>query len=307
MSNLQEDLRFVDEIAEKLAICPQKKKIKRTRILKKDIFEIIKETKERKRKYHTHPDYFNEINNECKAYFLGLLLTDGCNTNGGIQISLQDGDQHILEQISKTIFVELRPLSLVNLENQRKQGKNVKNQWRLSIHNKKIAKHMESFGLIPRKSLILQYPPENVVSKELFPHFLRGLFDGDGCISGRFYKNPQKKEISFSIVSASQNFLISLQQKIKEYLNLPSTVNLHHKPDLSKNHHEVYILTILNGQQPRGRNMEDLYLSLYKNATYYLERKRKRFDQYMMAKHYYKLPKSNCSKNSSRTGLFSDH
>ena len=144
---------------------------------------------------------------------------------------------------------------------------------------------MQSFGLLPKKSLILQYPPNNTITKELFPHFLRGLFDGDGCITGPFYKNPNDRNISFFIVSASQPFLLSLQNKILEYLKITSYVRMSKKPNVAKGWAALYNLMISD-----RRSLDSLYNFLYKDAHYYLKRKRKRFDDYMLAKNFYKLP-----------------
>jgi hypothetical protein len=123
----------------------------------------------------------------------------------------------------------------------------------------------------------------------LFPHFLRGLFDGDGCISGKFYKNNKKMQISLSIVSASLSFLQTLKDKIKEYLDLNSTVILDKKADPTKGkkgHSALYLLSIDGGR----RQMENLYRSLYKDAHFYLYRKRNRFDSFILSKYFYKLP-----------------
>lgn len=43
---------------------------------------------------------------------------------------------------------------------------------------------MNSLGCIPKKSLVLEFPDVFVFSnKDLIRHFIRGYFDGDGCIS----------------------------------------------------------------------------------------------------------------------------
>lgn len=39
-----------------------------------------------------------------------------------------------------------------------------------------------SNGCVPKKSLILKFPEEDIVSKELQSHFIRGYFDGDGSL-----------------------------------------------------------------------------------------------------------------------------
>ena len=61
------------------------------------------------RKFKTiNENYFDEINSEEKAYFLGLLYADGCNHNldkkKKISISLQEEDKFILEQFSRIYY-----------------------------------------------------------------------------------------------------------------------------------------------------------------------------------------------------------
>ena len=59
-------------------------------------------------KYVNH-EYFNEINTERKAYFLGLLIADGnISENKGnrqktLAISLQESDSYILKELCKDI------------------------------------------------------------------------------------------------------------------------------------------------------------------------------------------------------------
>ena len=236
------------------------------------------------RKYHVQPNFFDKIDNECKAYFLGLLYTDGCNSKQCIYLSLQEKDKHILEQLSKAIFVEDRPLRL-----KKATKKTHQNQWALEIYDKQVTQQLEDYGVIPNKSLILEYPPDNVISKNLFHHFLRGLFDGDGCISGEFYKNPNVKTIRLSIVSASSVFITMLQTKTKEYLNISSSIKIiRKKPPLAT----IYQLNILNcNPEDRGRhNYETLYRYFYKDTQYYLHRKKERFDNYMQSVCLYHLP-----------------
>src|ERR1035437_6505732 len=48
-------------------------------------------------------NYFETINSEDKAYFLGLLFADGCISGNCISISLKISDKHILENFKKCI------------------------------------------------------------------------------------------------------------------------------------------------------------------------------------------------------------
>ena len=61
------------------------------------------------------------------------------------------------------------------------------NRCRFSIRNAQLHDSLIKQGCVPNKSLILTFPDINVVSEDLVRHFIRGYFDGDGCLS--FNKN----------------------------------------------------------------------------------------------------------------------
>ena len=57
---------------------------------------------------HLDEHYFENIDNEEKAYFLGLIISDGCiysknNRSQMVAITLQDCDKYILERFVKCI------------------------------------------------------------------------------------------------------------------------------------------------------------------------------------------------------------
>lgn len=54
-------------------------------------------------------------------------------------------------------------------------------------------------GCVPNKSLILTFPNKYHVPKNLINHFIRGYFDGDGCITRR--TRGDHSQISCSITS----------------------------------------------------------------------------------------------------------
>lgn len=127
-------------------------------------------------------NYFDIIDTPQKAYFLGLLYADGCishttRTSGSIcyimAIALQEDDKYVLEKFR--IEME-RPNNLLFIRgNDHRKAK-----FCFTVSGEKIHHDLEKHGCVERKSLILQFP--TTVPEELMSHFIRGYFDGDGCI-----------------------------------------------------------------------------------------------------------------------------
>lgn len=132
------------------------------------------------RKYKLNENYFEKIDSKDKAYFLGLLFADGCNAISRTQkhcsiiISLQEQDKEILQKFMNIVSPN-KPLQLINNINGQKQ-------YRFVINSKKWSNDLIKLGCVPNKSLVLQFPTEKQVPKELQSHFIRGYFDGDGCV-----------------------------------------------------------------------------------------------------------------------------
>lgn len=54
---------------------------------------------------------------------------------------------------------------------------------RWNVSNKHLWNSLNTLGCTPNKSLTLMFPSETVLTAELIPDFLRGYFDGDGCLT----------------------------------------------------------------------------------------------------------------------------
>lgn len=206
---------------------------------------------------HTHNiDYFKKINTEAKAYFLGLLYADGNIYKNKLSISLQDKDKHILETFKNSILAT-NPIYKIT-----KKEANRQLQWELSISGKNIVQDLLTHGLYPNKGFSLTFP--TTIPDYLIHHFIRGYFDGDGCI----YHNPKRYDYLFSIV-ATKEVNIGIQDILIKILHLNKT-NLYNPPKMiNKN---LYILTYQGGNSVR--KIRDY---LYKNATIYLQRKYDKF------------------------------
>lgn len=125
-----------------------------------------------------------------------------------------------------------------------------------------ISKYNDQPSITPRKSLTLNFPDESIFkSGDLIRHFIRGYWDGDGCLS---YENS-KHTVAYINVLGTEEFLNSL----KNYLPLHYDYKL-----ISKQGTSAKSLSI------GGRNAFELTKYLYSNATIYLDRKYKKYLEY---------------------------
>jgi len=169
------------------------------------------------RKYTTNHDYFESVDSEEKAYFLGLLYADGCNHRDkkrkGFSIGLIEEDKAILEIFKEEIKTD-RPLTHYKHKNI-----NSKPQFTLSVNSLKISDDLIKLGCGPRKSLTLKFPTEEQVPSHLIRHFIRGHFDGDGCISHYIRKKYSTFTANVNITSTF-DFCQSLRDIVQEQLGI---------------------------------------------------------------------------------------
>lgn len=125
------------------------------------------------RQYIVDDNFFNTIDTEEKAYILGFWMADGyvSQDHNSIQITLQYSDRHIL-QMMKQAFHTNYPITS-------NQEKNITT---LRIVSKQLVRDLVELNVVQKKSLILLPPPHDSVPQEMYPHLVRGYFDGDGSI-----------------------------------------------------------------------------------------------------------------------------
>jgi len=160
-------------------------------------------TKHRPRKQYV-ADYFAGVLSERPAYFLGLLLADGYLTRSGVGIDLQPLDLHILETLRDEIVPDgiIRKYASVG-------GYKAHDKHRLLICCPDIRRDLVGLGVIEHKSLHLSLVPH--VPAEVFPHFVRGYIDGNGCITRADVGNHVR--VRFSI-RGNEPFLCALQKML---------------------------------------------------------------------------------------------
>lgn len=123
--------------------------------------------------------YFENIDTPDKAYFLGLLLTDGnvhydkreANRRPAIQIMLKGEDRHILEKFKQELMSDNKITTY---------NKNGRFECGLVVHSFQMAKDLEKYNIIPNKTFLIHKMPD--VPKQYMRDLIRGIFDGDGTV-----------------------------------------------------------------------------------------------------------------------------
>ena len=110
------------------------------------------------------------------AYVLGFFAADGSmirNKRGAHFIEFTITDRIVLEIIQKAV-------GSTHKIKRRERNKGVwKTQYRLQIGSKKWFADLLRLGFTPNKSSTLQFPE---MPKKYVGDFVRGYFDGDGCV-----------------------------------------------------------------------------------------------------------------------------
>lgn len=229
-----------------------------------------------KRKYTLNDRFFQTIDTEEKAYFLGFIYADGClsGTSNNMQLFLQERDKDILNKLN-SIIGSNKPLRFLK-GGEIKGFKNLQktyyrqNQYGLIICSTRLREDLLKIGLTTKKSLTLTFP--TCIPDTLMNHFIRGYFDGDGTVN-KIGIGKHRTCCAFSLLS-TESFCNSIHLILKKVVNSGRVF----KPTINSKVFE-YSLT--------GRlQVLKLYTYLYNNATIYLERKKETFEKWKNMKIY---------------------
>lgn len=164
------------------------------------------------RKFNINDNYFNiDKQSHNSAYILGMLASDGCvaSSQNQIYIELHRHDRELLEKINAELKND-RPV-----KDYTNHSKNYENS-KIYFFSKQIKQDLALYNIIPNKTHHNLDFLQNI-DKQYQLDFIRGMFDGDGCIK---WSNGS---IAWQIDSTS---FITLQhiQKILEEQKIKTTV-----------------------------------------------------------------------------------
>ncbi len=221
-------------------------------------------------------NYFDKIDNEEKAYWLGFMYADGYIRQRGDNswlISLCQNEKSVLEKFLKSLNSNHNIGKYVT-----NTGFSIKKEsiyYKVTIHSEKLFKSLNRLGCIPNKSLILKFPTEEQVPEYLISHFIRGYFDGDGCVciskSTRHYKNYSSISNYLLVnICGTIEFLESLK-RVLPFIEYKDSIIHKEKKRISNCYRMDFTST-------KRSNL--FYNYIYKNATIYLDRKKETFRDY---------------------------
>jgi hypothetical protein len=198
--------------------------------------------------YPVNNEFFDEWSADM-AYILGFTITDGCIYQRQNQISYGIKDKEILEFIrdkispTRPIRYKFNPID--------KYHATTRECYELKITiNLEAMMRLKTLGVFAKKTGFEVCPD---VPEKYFGDFLRGVFDGDGCL----YYNKCNKAFIFTIICKNKQFLNDINSRINNIAHI-----YHYKAK------DVYRLTIC--KQIDLRNIRNL---LYSNNNFKLQRK----------------------------------
>lgn len=146
-------------------------------------------------KYYVEEDFFT-VWNEKSAYIFGYFLADGNIYNNALTFKVTLKKKPILEQIKTAVGTD-KPVREVD-----------ERVYQLRVNSQRFTEPLRERGYEGAKTTSLSVPED--LPDELYSHFLRGYFDGDGT-AGNY---------CLAFDSIDREFLESLSRKNAEILGL---------------------------------------------------------------------------------------
>lgn len=217
---------------------------------------LIKNDKNYQKDITYDKNFFDSIDTEEKAYWLGFIMADGYtrldknNNPAQMTIEISKKDIEMLNAFKKSI----KSNHIIRERSRKTRTGKVSETYSIRISSQHLTKQLIGYGVIPNKTYI-GFINEEIFddNEELIFHYLRGYSDGDGTI------NKNKGNYVFKLVIKSKSILDTIANWIKKYCNIDPKITVWD---------DAYRLSV--------QNKKDYFIfleKLYKNANIYLDRK----------------------------------
>lgn len=228
------------------------------RILKRHNIPI-RSSIDNKRTYKLNKTWLDNIDSEDKAYFLGLMWSDG-NVHKNLhnfKLGLLEPDENLLIYFSKIFYCGVDRVKRHKIPNE-------KTFCVLYIYSIELVKKLVALGCMPNKTFKTTFP--KWLDENLHRHFIRGLIDGDGCIN--INKNG-KPIIDFT---GTIELIKDIEKMLLENLNIDLYLYKRHKT----RDNNIYSFRIY------GFNKIERFLNwIYKDSTIFMKRKHSKYLEFL--------------------------
>ena len=210
-------------------------------------------------------DFFENIDSEPKAYYVGILLADGQNkirSDSGkhiVRLALKSDDRQIIEEFKKALKYNGNILKAKNPNYPDNEYSEIR------IQNEKLAHDLERHNFIPNKSLRLEFP--NTIPDILIKDFIRGFMDGDGCISSGLSRNKKYKEYMVRFYT-TEMFAIKLKETVMKLIEVNMSI---YKDKTCKN--DVSVVCKISG----NKQVYKFCKWIYSDSSLFMKRKKEKY------------------------------
>ncbi|RXT13658.1 LAGLIDADG family homing endonuclease [Ammoniphilus sp. CFH 90114] len=208
----------------------------------------INRSKSRRVKYSLNVNYFNIVDSEEKAYWLGFIFADGHLNRNRLTIKLATEDKGHLIRFSQAIEFTGNPVDKKEDTNFIKGS----DSSLLEVNSTELVRALEKYIPSGKKSDKIRLP--EWLDDSLLRHFIRGYFDGDG------YVISTRKKLGFC---GNIFFLQSLKTKFFKYGIVAE------KDGYFQNRKGTYAELVFG-----SKASVSISRFMYENAYIYLERKK---------------------------------
>ena len=214
------------------------------------------------RKHFFDENYFENIDTEEKAYWLGFIAADGSIVKSSeynsyrLYINLSHVDEGHLGKFRNAVGASDTKFQKYT-STKGFSNPNGTTSSRIVLNSFKMCKDLAKYNIHQRKSYDIEMPN---IDSGLIPHYLRGLFDGDGSYHYHYDIKNNRYRYIFEIVSANKIFVEQIQQYL---LSVGIKTNLYYRKEFN-------YFRLMTASKRELLKLIDL---LYSNATVYLDRK----------------------------------
>lgn len=132
-----------------------------------------------------------------KAYFLGIMLTDGYINSSRNSLGIDMCDEDVIKFLSEYInctYIKINCQNHITKHKFKQQSK-----YRILLYSKELIKQLIRLSVVKNKSLNLSQPRLYKYERKYINYILRGIIDGDGWV--------RKDGKEFFICGASKDFI----------------------------------------------------------------------------------------------------